>query len=290
MAAKTVLITGTSTGIGAACVARQAGAGWRVYAGVRKVEDGERLVDQTEGDVVPLLIDVTNDDDITAALKQIDTEVGQLHGLVNNAGIAVGGPVELLSDEEWRWQMDVNFFSVVHLTREAMPLVDKANGRFVHIGSIAGRVAGAGLGPYSASKHALEGFNWAFRAELARNTRMTSSLIEPGEIKTPIWDKGQETIKEVADRVRVAGREPRYGFMLDAQRGFVAHGASNGIEPDAVAKAVEHALTARRPKARYLVGTDAKAVGVITRLPDRAREAFQAMDAKRIEKAGRKLR
>ncbi|MFV2039349.1 MAG: SDR family NAD(P)-dependent oxidoreductase, partial [Acidimicrobiales bacterium] len=130
MAQKTVLITGTSTGIGAACVARQAQAGWKVYAGVRNAEDGERVADRVAGNVTPVIIDVTRPDDIDRVLEQIRSEVGSLNGLVNNAGIAVGGPVELLTDEEWRRQFDVNFFSLVTLTREAMPLVDKANGRF----------------------------------------------------------------------------------------------------------------------------------------------------------------
>lgn len=290
MAAKTVLITGTSTGIGAACVRRQAEAGWKVYAGVRKPEDGERLVDAIQGDVVPVQLDVTELEDITRVVARIGDEVGSLNGLVNNAGIAVGGPVEVLSEEQWRWQMEVNFFGLVNMTREAMPLVDRADGRFVHIGSIAGRIGGGGMAPYVSSKHAVEGFNWSFRSELMRGTKMNSSVVEPGEIKTAIWEKAGDSVREMEDTLDATGTRDRYQFLVDGTRGFVDEGGTRGIDADAVAKAVEHALTARRPKARYLVGPDAKAAGhVFARMPDRMREWLLGANAKRMEKAGRKL-
>jgi NAD(P)-dependent dehydrogenase (short-subunit alcohol dehydrogenase family) len=286
MPTKTVLITGSSTDIGAATVERLATAGWKVYAGVRRPQDGEHLTATLKGDITPVILDVTNREHITDVLHRIEHEVGSLSGLVNNAGIGVGGPIELLSDESWRWQMDVNFFSVVTLTREAMPLVDRANGRFVHIGSVSGRLAAAGLGPYSVSKHAVSAFNWALRAELARNTKMRSSVIEPGEIKTAIWDKADNTIGELDAQLTGKLRE-RYGFLIDQQRAFVADGKSRGIDADSVAQAIEHALTSRRPKARYLVGTDAKAVGVLTLLPDRVRERLMDLNGRRMERTER---
>jgi NAD(P)-dependent dehydrogenase (short-subunit alcohol dehydrogenase family) len=283
-----VLITGTSTGIGEACVSRLAADGWRVYAGVRREEDGERLTAETAGEVVPVLLDVTDRGQVDAALARIRDEAGVLHGLVNNAGIAVGGPVELLTDEEWRWQFDVNFFSLVALTRQAMPLMDDVGGRFVHIGSIAGRVSQPALGPYAASKHAVEAFNWSLRGELAR-TAMNSSVVEPGEIKTAIWDKADGAIEESAARLETAGRQDRYGFLIQRQRAFNAEGKEKGIDPDRVAQAVEHALTASRPKARYLVGPDAKMIGLLARLPDRVLESMLGLNGKRLERAGRKL-
>lgn len=290
MAQKTVLITGTSTGIGAACVARQAEAGWKVYAGVRKSEDGERLADSVSGDVIPVIIDVTKREDIDRVLNQIGSEAGSLDGLVNNAGIVVPGVIELLTDEEWRRQFDVNFFSLVTLTREAMPLVDKANGRFVHIGSIAGRLAGAGTAPYAASKHAVSAFNWALRAELALATKMKSSVIEPGEIKTEIWGKAAAEVEGLEARLKEAGREKRYEALLDAARPLFVEDSKRGVEPDKVAKAVEKALTARWPRARYLVGPDAKGGGFLGRLPDRWRETAISMNNKQMARAGRKLR
>ena len=289
MTRKTVLITGTSTGIGAACVARQAAAGWKVYAGVRRREDGDRLVEIVSGDVTPVLLDVTNHDHIDSVLSQIRDETGALDGLVNNAGVAAGGAIELLTDEQWRRHFDVNFFSLVRLTREAMPLVDAAGGRFVHIGSIAGRVASAGLAPYCAGKHAVGAFSVALRGEL-RTTKMNSSVVEPGEIKTAIWDKADALIADIDAQLRDADLLDRYQFLLDGQRAFAAEGAARGVDADKVAKAVEHALTARRPKPRYLVGPDAAVVGVLSRLPDRVREPLQRLNDVRLERAGRKLR
>ncbi|MEZ5246282.1 MAG: SDR family NAD(P)-dependent oxidoreductase [Acidimicrobiales bacterium] len=292
MADRNVLITGTSTGIGAACVQRMAGSGWRVYAGVRREEDGERLAADADagaaGEVVPVLLDVVDRGHVDAALARIRDEAGVLHGLVNNAGIGVGGPIELLTDEEWRRQFDVNFFSLVSLTREAMPLMEDVGGRFVHIGSIAGRVSQPALGPYAASKHAVEAFNWSLRGELAR-TSMNSSVVEPGEIKTAIWDKADDTIAGSEARIDAAGRRARYGFLIQRQRAFNVEGREKGIDPDRVAQAVEHALTASRPKARYLVGPDAKLIGLMARLPDRVLEPLLGLNGRRLERAGRKL-
>ncbi len=288
MADKTVLITGTSTGIGAACVARQAAAGWKVYAGVRKAEDGERLADAVNGDVIPVILDVTKSEDIARVVDQIGSEVGSLNGLVNNAGIPVASPVELTSDDAWRWPFEVNFFGPVNLTREAMPLVAKANGRFVHVGSLAGRVSGVAQSPYAATKHALVAFNWSLRAELTRHTGMNSSLVEPGATKTAILDKADALVGELDQSIESAGARDRYQFVVDGFKGFAAAGDDLGIDADIVAQAVEHALTARRPKARYLVGKDAKILGgFITRLPDRLRENLETTMAKRFEKSGR---
>lgn len=291
MATKTVLITGTSTGIGAACVKRQAEAGWKVYAGVRKPEDGDRLVDELSGDIVPVQLDVTEREDITRVLDQIEAEVGSLNGLVNNAGIAVAGPLEITTEEQWRWQFDVNLFSLVNLSQAAWQLMDRGDGRFVHIGSIAGRIGGAGMGPYCASKHAVAGYNWALRDELKRaGTGMSSSVVEPGEIKTPIFDKGKDTLQEVEAALDSSGKRDQYEFMVNGFKGFMAHGSEKGVDPDRVAKAVEHALTSRRPKARYLVGPDAQFAGrLLVRLPDRARLFLQAANSRQLEKAGRQL-
>lgn len=288
METRAVLVTGTSSGIGAATVVRLARAGWRVYAGVRREADGKRIA-SAAGEVVPVRLDVTDRGQIDAALGRIDDEVGRLHGLVSNAGVGAGGPIGLTADEQWRHPFDVNFFGVVTLVREALPLVEKAHGRFVHIGSLGGRVGLAGLGPYSASKHALEGFNWTLRQEL-RRTGVSSSLVEPGATRTAIWEKGEETLGEFEPALAGPARE-RYGFVADTVRGFIAESRRMAVHPDRVAKAVEHALTARRPRARYLVGPDAKAIGtLVTRLPDRAHEWILGLYARYLEHRGRKLR
>lgn len=142
---RSVLVTGASTGIGEACAARLAGAGWRVYAGVRRTEDGDRLVSVHDGDLRPVVLDVTDRSSIDRAADRIEDEAGRLDGVVNNAGINVGGPFELLDESEWRDQFDVNFFGLIAVTKAVFPLVDRAGGRFVHIGSIAGRVGTPGI-------------------------------------------------------------------------------------------------------------------------------------------------
>jgi NAD(P)-dependent dehydrogenase (short-subunit alcohol dehydrogenase family) len=288
------LVTGTSTGIGEACATRLAARGWTVYAGVRRAEDGDRLKAQISGDVRPVILDVSKRDDMQRVLESIRHDVGTsgLQGLVNNAGVGVGGPIEFVTEDDWRWVFEVNLFGVVALTQAAMPLLRAGKGRIVHVGSIGGRIASSGLGPYSASKHAIEALAESQRHELGRLTPpMYVSLIEPGEVKTAIWDKA-DTSADDADKLLVDDNARRdYQWLLDQSRGFIDEGRAKGVDASKVADAIEHALTASRPKARYLVGPDAKLAGhLITRLPDRARDAFARMGASRWEKRGRKLR
>jgi NAD(P)-dependent dehydrogenase (short-subunit alcohol dehydrogenase family) len=287
------LVTGTSTGIGEACTTRLAEHGWTVYAGVRRAEDGDRLKAQIAGDVRPVILDVSNRDDTQRVIGQIAREVGErgLQGLVNNAGVGVGGPVEYVSEADWRWVFDVNFFGVVALTQAAIPLLRAGHGRIVHIGSIGGRVASPGLGPYSASKHAIEALAESQRHEFVLSkTPIRVALIEPGEVKTAIWDKGEETVDEL-ERTYTGIAKERYQWLLDQARGFVAEGREKGVPASTVADAIEHALTAKRPKARYVVGPDAKlAAHFVTRLPDRVRDTFVRFGSRRWSAKGRKLR
>jgi NAD(P)-dependent dehydrogenase (short-subunit alcohol dehydrogenase family) len=287
------LVTGTSTGIGEACATRLAERGWTVYAGVRRAEDADRLKTQLTGDVRPVILDVSKRDDVQRVIETIQQDAGAtgLQGLVNNAGVGVGGPLEYVTEEAWRWVFDVNLFGVVALTQAAMPLLRAGTGRIVHVGSIGGRIASAGLGPYSASKHAIEALAESQRHELSRlDPPIRVSLIEPGEVKTAIWDKGDTTVDDGEKLLDDDGRR-RYQWLLDQSRGFIDEGRSKGVPASKVADAIEHALTADRPKARYLVGPDAKLAGhLVTRLPDRLRDSFAKLGATRWEKRGRKLR
>ncbi|MEO1060922.1 MAG: SDR family oxidoreductase [Actinomycetota bacterium] len=286
--ARSVLVTGSSTGVGAACVDRLARSGWRVVAGVRRDEDADRI-SSTVRDALPLHLDVTDGDSIAAAVERIDEEVGRLDAVVNNAGIVVSGPVELLDVDDWREQFEVNLFGLVAVTRATMPLVDRVGGRYVHIGSIAARISTAGLSPYSASKHAVSALNWALREELQAIGTMTSTVIEPGEVATPIWDKGRAQLTELEARLDGAGLTGRYGWLVDNFRAFVAEAVEHGIDPDRVARVVERALTARRPRARYVVGADARAMAVAARLPDRARELLSRRLGDRYVRQGRAM-
>jgi NAD(P)-dependent dehydrogenase (short-subunit alcohol dehydrogenase family) len=287
------LITGTSTGIGEACVARLAERGWTVYAGVRRADDGDRLKTQHSGDVRPVILDVSKRDDTARVVAEISSEVGDrgLQALVNNAGVGVGGPVEYVTEEDWRWVFDVNLFGVVALTQAAIPMLRSGHGRIVHIGSIGGRISSPGLAPYSASKHAIEALAESQRHEFKRSgTPIRVALIEPGEVKTAIWDKADTSADEITQALDDVGRK-RYQWLLDQSRGFIDEGRQKGVPASKVADAVEHALTSDKPKARYLVGPDAKLSGhVITRLPDQVRDALVRFSSTRWEKRGRSLR
>ena len=289
---RNALITGTSTGIGEACVARLAAQGWTVYAGVRRTEDADRVKAQHSGDVRPVILDVIKRDDINRVIEEITSEVGDrgLQALVNNAGVGVGGPTEYISEEDWRWVFEVNLFSIVALTKAAIPLLRAGHGHVVHIGSIAGRVTAPGFGPYAASKHALEALAEAERHEFARSgTPIKVSLVEPGEILTAIWDKADASTDEIDRQLDDTGRR-RYGWLLDQARGFIAEGREKGIPASKVAEVVEQALNAPKPNARYLVGQDAKLLGhLVSRLPDRVRDACMRFGSASWEKRGRKL-
>jgi NAD(P)-dependent dehydrogenase (short-subunit alcohol dehydrogenase family) len=284
---RNALITGTSTGIGEACVARLADAGWRVFAGVRREEDGDKLLTAGHGDVRPVLLDVADDDQIESAVAEVRRDVGAagLHGLVSNAGIGIGGPVELVSSEDWRRQFEVNLFGAIALTRAVFELVRAGSGRFVYVGSQAGRFSLAGMAPYSATKHALEALCESMRQELI-NTPVEVSLVEPGNVKTAIWEKTTDAAARVEELLPDHLRGD-YGFVAAALRGIAREGAARGIEPKKVADTVEHALVARRPRPRYLVGPDAKLIGgVVTRLPDRLRERALGLALRRFVRRG----
>jgi NAD(P)-dependent dehydrogenase (short-subunit alcohol dehydrogenase family) len=287
------LITGTSTGIGEACVALLAAKGWTVYAGVRREPDGERLAATHSGDIRPVILDVTNTAHIARVVDELAMIVGDagLQGLVNNAGVGVGGPVELLPEDAWRFVFDANFFGIVALTRATLPLLRNGRGRIVHIGSIGGRIASPGVAPYSASKHALEALAESSRIEFALGgSPVRVALVEPGAVVTPIWDKADDSV-DALERLFDDDQRVEYGWMVDQARGFVDEGRRTGVPPSKVADAVAHALTAPRPKLRYLVGPDAKVAGhVIARLPDRAREALVMLQARRWRAVGAALR
>ncbi|HEX4735828.1 MAG TPA: SDR family oxidoreductase [Thermoleophilaceae bacterium] len=269
-----VLITGTSSGIGEACARHLAGLGFNVFAGVRKQEDADRVA----GDrIEPVIIDVTDDASVAAAAETIRTAAGNagLAGLVNNAGIAVAGPLEFVDIAEFQQQLEVNVTGVLRTTQAMLPELRKARGRIVNISSIGGRVAVPLVGPYAASKFALEGMSDSLRREL-RPWGMHVSLIEPGAVATPIWDKGVDQAVELERDAPPEVRE-RYGEVIDAIRKQSEKNRTEGVPPQEVAEAVAHALTADKPKTRYLVGRDAKMrAPAATVLPDRAMDAVIA--------------
>lgn len=272
---RSVLVTGASSGIGEACALHLAARGWRVFAGVRRVEDGDRLQAAAQGSLEPVLVDVTNGEFVDRVLTDIAARTsGRLTAVVNNAGVAVGGPIEYLPLDEWRRQFEVNVFGQLAVTRAALPLIRAAgpDGRIVFIGSIGGRVSTPLLAPYDASKFALEAIAESLRHEL-RPSGIKVVLIEPGAVKTPIWEKGRRTADEVEASMSAEARE-RYAWAVAGVRKGIDQQERQGVPPSKVAEVVERALTSPRPRARYLVGLDALATAVVARvLPDSARDA-----------------
>lgn len=264
---RTVVVTGASSGIGEACALRLAGAGWRVYGGVRDEDAAARL---RERGIEPLRVDVTAPDQIEAAAAVVGAS---LDGLVDNAGIAIAAPLELVPLDELRHQLDVNVVGQVAVTQAFLPALRAARGRVVLMGSVGGRSALPFLGPYAASKHALEAVADSLRVEL-RPWGIEVSIVEPASIATAIWAKGAERAAELG-RAADPGLAALYAERVERFR-QVALSRGPGADPDAVAKAVEHALTARRPKPRYLVGRDAHLRAWIERLPTRLRDRILA--------------
>lgn len=270
---RAVLVTGSSTGIGEACALRLDAAGHRVFAGVRKDADGERLREQATDRLTPVILDVTDEGQIEAAVKTIEEDVGGLAGLVNNAGIARGGPLEYLPIEEWREQLEVNVIGQVAVTKAMLPLLRRDRGRVVFIGSIGGRVATPLMGPYNASKFAIEAVGESLRQEL-HPWGLHVAVVEPGAIRTPIWEKGRNTAERLEEELSEEAQE-LYAKHIDALNDGIAMQERNAIGPEAVAKAVDHALFSRRPRTRYVVGRDARALSFMARaLPDKTREAI----------------
>ena len=260
---KTVVVTGASSGIGLACCVRLASAGWRVFGGVRTDEDAAAL---GERGLEALRLDVTDAEQIAAAAHAVGPS---LDGLVDNAGIAIAAPLELVPLDELRHQLEVNVVGQVAVTQAFLPALRRARGRIVLMGSIGGKSALPFLGPYAASKHALEAIADSLRVEL-RPWGVAVAIVEPASIATPIWQKGASR----ADAMRASAPPEVEELYAPAVERFrkVALSRGPGGDPDEVAKVVEHALTSSRPKTRYLVGRDAHLRAWIERLPTRLRD------------------
>lgn len=251
---RAVLITGASTGIGRATALRLARDGFEVFAGVRRPEDGERLAAEAGAGITPVIIDVTDAATIEATARQVEQAVGQrgLAGLVNNAGIANAAPIELLPLDLLRQQLEVNLVGQMAVTQAFLPLLRQARGRIVNVGSIGGKIALPAVGAYAMSKFALEAFNDSLRREV-HQFGIEVSIIEPGAIDTPIWSKSTDSAMAMLDDLPAEGRE-LYGKTIDAAVKGTAETAASAIPAEKVADRIEHALTARRPRARYPVG------------------------------------
>jgi NAD(P)-dependent dehydrogenase (short-subunit alcohol dehydrogenase family) len=286
---RSVLVTGASTGIGWATALRLDAAGWWVFAGVRREEDAASLREAGSERLAPVMLDVTDPGQIVAAVEQVGQAVGEagLNGLVNNAGIAVPGPLETLPIDDFRRQVEVNLTAHVAVTQAMLPAIRKSasavplphigrqrnsgaggGGRIVFITSIGGLMAFPMFGAYHAAKFGLEAVGDVFRQEL-RPWGIRVSIVEPGSIATPIWERGDREVDAIAGRAG-DGHADLYGEAIEAGRQVAMKTGARGIAPEKVAARIEHALNARRPRTRYLVGADARGQALLARvLPDR---------------------
>ena len=263
---RTVLITGAASGIGLATAKLLLAEGWQVIAGVHPNDDTSRLPDDPR--LMTLPFDITDQAQVDQAFQQIQARHGQLHGLINNAGIVTVGPLESAPMAQIQAQFEVNVFGHLRVTRAALPLLRAAGGaRIINVSSLMGRVALPALGAYSMSKHALEALSDGLRLELQGQNIAVISIL-PGVIGTAMTDA-------MADRMRQAmqdtpeGQQRLYSRLVGAMTGALERFSTSATPVDAVTQAISKALVTRKPEARYIVGNDARGLLMMRRFaPD----------------------
>jgi NAD(P)-dependent dehydrogenase (short-subunit alcohol dehydrogenase family) len=276
-----VVVTGASTGIGRATALLLDERGYRVFAGVRKEADADELRRRGSDRLSPVMLDVTNSDQIESVREKVAASVGTggLAAIVNNAGVGGGGPIEFMPLDELRSTLEVNLIGQVAVTQPFIPLIRKAKGTIVFIASIGGRVASPFMSPYNTSKFGIEALGESLRHEL-RPWEIDVVVVEPGSIDTEIWAKGNEQIRERVEELPEDARR-LYGRQLTRFAEAVNETASRGIPPEKVAEVIHTAIASDKPRHRYLVGTDAKiAARLKGALPDRTFSKLAARQAK----------
>ncbi len=277
---KAVLITGASTGIGLAS-AIELSKTLKVFAGVRKTEDERKIQDFKNPNLVPIRIDVADPASISSAVREIQNQLSgePLWGLINNAGVAIGGPIETLPMQRFREQFEVNVFGLIATTQAFLPQIRKAEGRVVNISSISGLLATPFLGPYCGSKFAVEAISDALRRELMQyNVKV--SIVEPGPIQTPIWQKSlgrKEEFLEGASEEALGV----YGPMMESFEKAIVETEKSAVPVEKVVEKIVHAITSERPKTRYLVGPSSRFVSVMKKwAPDRFLDKMMVLKIK----------
>jgi NAD(P)-dependent dehydrogenase (short-subunit alcohol dehydrogenase family) len=264
-----VVISGASTGIGEATARLLARKDYIVFAGVRAEADVRRL-GADHGNIRPIMLDVTEAASIEAAVQEVAASGVPLLGVVSNAGIAIGGPLEVLPTAELRRQFEVNVIGALALVQAFLPHLPEHRGRIVFVGSVAGRLPMPYVGPYSASKFALRSLSDTLRFELAP-VGIKVSLLEPGSVKTPIWAKGRANRSRLAELVE-RGARPHYVRAVEGVLKQTEAEERNGMPVEVVSQAILHALTSGKPKTNYILGTPAKMGSIIGLLPPSLRD------------------
>jgi NAD(P)-dependent dehydrogenase (short-subunit alcohol dehydrogenase family) len=264
-----VVITGASTGIGAATASELARRGFHVLAGVRRDRDADAI--RGPG-VEPLIIDITNPDHIRALATRVhaDPQGRAVRAVVNNAGIGVNAPFEAFAIDEWRNLFEVNLFGHVAVTQALLPALIRSKGRVVNISSVGGKIAMATYGPYAATKFALEAVSDSLRREMAP-LGVGVVVVEPGAVRTEMPVRAIATARELASAMAPEQSQRYRGLVQAITAQTASHTTSgSGLPADAAAKVIARAVTARKPRTRYTIGRDAALLTRLTRiLPDR---------------------
>ncbi len=255
-----VLVTGATRGIGRATAIRLAEHGWNVFAGVRRAQDGEELTGAQPGRISPVVVDVTDAEQVAALEQALPPD---LDALVNNAGIVVGGPLEAVPLSELRRQLEVNVVGQVAVTQALLPRLRRTRGRVVFVSSLSGRVSTPLTGPYNASKFALEAVADALRMEVAP-WGIRVAVVEPAQTDTDMWHKADEELDSTVALLSPAHRD-LYAKHIDGFRKSIPRSQRMAKPAETVAATIERALTARRPRARYVVGAPARIQAVLAR-------------------------
>jgi NAD(P)-dependent dehydrogenase (short-subunit alcohol dehydrogenase family) len=273
-----VIVTGASTGIGAATARELAARGFHVLAGVRRAADADTL---RATNLEPILLDITKEAEVAAVVEQItkDPERRPLRGLINNAGIGINAPVETLPIAEWRRLFDVNLFGHVSMIQALLPTLIESRGTVVNISSIGGKVAMATYGPYASSKFALEAVSDALRREV-EPLGVKVVVIEPAAVRTGMLDRVAD-IGERITRGMTIGQRGRYAALMHAVVAQAQAAIPQGISPEAAARVIADAVTNKRPRARYTIGRNAATVVRLTRfLTDRMLDSLLSRNLK----------
>jgi NAD(P)-dependent dehydrogenase (short-subunit alcohol dehydrogenase family) len=264
----TVLVTGASRGIGKGIVERLAARGWDVIAGVRSQHDADAVTKLDPQRVSSVILDVTSADDISALEESLPQ---QLDAIVNNAGIAVGGAMETLSPDEWRKQLEINVIGALAVTQAVLPRLRNSRGRIVFISSVNGRLSMPLVGAYAASKFALEAAADALRMELSP-WKIRVVVVEPAQTDTDMWRTADDMVAEL-EAGMTAEHRGLYAKHIAGFKKFIPVSQRIAVPTEKVSAVVEEALTAKRPRARYIVGLGPKAqVALMSVMPTKLRD------------------
>ncbi|MEU5719110.1 SDR family NAD(P)-dependent oxidoreductase [Streptomyces sp. NPDC020403] len=279
---KLIVVTGASTGMGAAAARALARQGFHVLAGVRRVRDADSI---RSAGIEPVILDITEPEQVEALAARVADDPRALHALVNNAGIQVNAAVETLPLAEWRRVFEVNLFGHIAVTQALLPALLRSKGRVINISSVGGTAAMATYGAYAGTKFALEAVSDSLRREVAP-LGVQVVVVQPGGVRTEMAARGVQAANELA-----AGMTPeqdeRYGSLIRANNELMATGTASGLTADAAARVIAKAVTTRKPRTRYTAGRDAALITRLVRiLPDRILDRVLATNLRRHHPKG----